>query len=159
MSDGDANSLRDDRIAYADGLTEFQEQRSWYSRRAGELKTKAQRLDILIIFCGALIAALPVFETLTSAQAVTVTTSMLGAAVVIGQGLQRVYRYGETWPEYRRASERMKREWRAFINAVPPYGPEDETKARAEYVNALEHAIEEEQKLFFDGVTAKKNDT
>ncbi|MEM7668702.1 MAG: DUF4231 domain-containing protein [Pseudomonadota bacterium] len=159
MTGQEESALRDARIAYAESLTEYQGQRSWYSKRAGELKTKAQRIDIFIIICGALVAALPVFKPASDVSIINIATSLLGAAVVIGQGLQRVYRYGETWPEYRRASERMKRDWRAFINAVPPFGAEDEDAARTAYIAALEHAIEEEQKLFFDGVTEKKSGT
>lgn len=157
MTDLDPASLREERIAFAESLKEFQDQRSWYSKRAGELKSKAGRLDLLIIVSGALIAALPILKPGSHPHWTAILISFLGAAVVVGQGMQRIYRYGETWPEYRRASERMKREWRAFINAAPPYDAADEAAARQIYIAALEHAIEEEQKLFFDGAGTSKD--
>lgn len=137
------------RSAYAETLAEFNDQRAWYSKRARELKVKAQRLDLLVISLGALIAAIPILNAGGTPTTPDIIVSFLGAAVAISQGAQRIFRYAETWPEYRLASERMKREYRFFLNAAPPYDSEDQD-AKKTLVLRLEEIIAQEQKIFFD---------
>lgn len=145
------------RSAYAETLTEFNDQRAWYSKRAGELKLKAQRLDLLVISLGALIAAIPILNAGGTPTIPDIIVSFFGAAVAITQGAQRIYRYTETWPEYRLASERMKREHRLFLNEAPPYDSEDQD-ARRMLVVRLEEIIAEEQKIFFDQARGKETE-
>ena len=140
-------SRRDDRIAYAKNLNEFDEQRSWFSTRASDYKNRARWFDLLILMCGALIAFLPILKPGGEAHWTEIAVSALGAVVVLVQGAQRVFRYGETWPEYRFVSERMKREWRLFINARGAYATEED-EARSRYVDALDRILAEEQQLF-----------
>jgi len=148
------NTGKSARLTYAETLTEFNEQRSWYSRRAGELKLKAQRLDLLVIALGALIAAIPILKADGTPSVPDIIVSFLGASVAIAQGAQRIYRYAETWPEYRLASERMKREHRLFVNAAPPYVCADDA-AETLLVIRLEEIIAAEQKIFFDEARGK----
>lgn len=144
---------RETRIAFAASLTEFAEQREWYSRRASTCRQKAQRLDIAIIAFGALVAALPVIKPFANGMTDT-TIALLGICIVVAQGVQRVYRYAEVWPEYRLASERMKREWRLFVNRADPYTDPDPV-AQALYVKRLDGIMADEQKIYFDA----QNDT
>ena len=142
-----------DRQAFVECLTDYEGQRQWYSRRAGELKVRAQRIDIAIIAGGAMVAALPAAAKLESGLGIVVAA--LGVAIAVLQGAQRIFGYSETWPEYRRASERMKREARLFINGAGPYAVAEED-ARTHYVEALEAIIAEEQKIFFDSVDSRR---
>lgn len=150
-------SPRDARAAYADSLDEFEEQRAWYSARAGQFKARARWIDMLIIVAGALIAALPPLRA-TLGDRIDYLFAALGLAIVVAQGMQRIYRYSEIWPEYRLASERMKRERRLFVHAAGPYPPDD-TAAGALYVERLETILADEQKIFFDTqrATAKQD--
>lgn len=134
---------------FAETLAEFNDQRSWYSRKAGIFKQRSQRIDMVIIGCGAFIAFLPILKPGVTAHWTVVATSFLGGLVVMLQGFQRVFRYGEIWPEYRLASERMKREWRLFVNGAEAYDC-SEDDARQRYVLHLEQIIADEQKIFFD---------
>jgi hypothetical protein len=143
-----SDEIKSERTAFAEGLSEYNDQRKWYSSRASDLKTKSQRIEIAIIASGALVAALAAFLGKAA-----VVVALLGALVAILQGAQRVYRYSEIWPEYRRASERMKRERRMFEQGIAPYDREED-EVRSLYVAALEAIIAEEQKLFFSGVEA-----
>jgi len=152
MSDNTLNEPRAARQNYADQLEEFNSQSSWYNSRATAFKNRAQRLDILIIIAGALVSALPAIGSNLGATAETtvdIALVALGVTIVVSQGLQRVFRYSEIWPEYRLASERMKREWRLFINSAPPYN-NSEDKARGDYVSRLDAIMADEQKIFFD---------
>lgn len=144
------------RLAYAETLSEFNEQRAWYSKRAGELKAKAQRLDLLVIGLGASIAAIPVLKTDGEPTLPDIIVSFLGVAVAVAQAAQRVFRYAETWPEYRLASECMKREYRLFSNSAPPYADDDEI-AQGQLVLRLEAVIAQEQKIFFDRARGKES--
>ncbi len=136
------DKLRDDRrqarIDFAETLGEFNDQRTWYSRKSGDFKKRSQRIDMAIICFGALIAILPILKTGVTPHWTAIAASVLGGLVVVGQGLQRIFRYGEIWPEYRLASERMKREWRMFVNGAEPYDCADE-QARLRYVPREDH--------------------
>jgi len=143
---------REAREKYADQLLEFNTQRSWYSSRAGNFKNRAQRLDMLIILAGALVSALPAiskFMAGTFEHFIDIGLVVLGVTIVVSQGMQRVFRYAEIWPEYRLASERMKREWRLFVNSAPPYDTDDEI-AKCAYVGRLDAIMADEQKIFFE---------
>lgn len=140
---------REDRITYAKSLDEFEDQRRWYSARSSQFKTRSQRLDLLILGCGALVAAIPVLKPDGPAHWTDFAIAILGVSIAFGQGAQRVFRFSDIWPEYRLASERMKREFRLFINGAGIYknsNPDDHIK----YVEQLEQIIAEEQKIFFD---------
>ena len=139
---------RENRIAFAANLREFADQREWYSARARSYKKNAQRIDVAIIVFGATVAALPVVKPFGPVAA-DILIALLGVAIVVVQGIQRVYRYSEIWPEYRFASERMKREWRLFINAAEPYAT-DEADARTLYIQRLDGIMADEQKIFLD---------
>ena len=138
-------------MAFAETLAEFNEQRSWYSRKAGTFKERAQRIDMAIIGAGVLVAVLPVLKPAGATHWTAIAASILGGAIVIFQGLHRVFRYSDIWPEYRKASERMKREWRMFVNGAEPYDCAD-TEANRRYVANLERIIAEEQKIFFESI-------
>lgn len=149
-------SDRDQREAFIQGLEKYNSQRKWYSMRSGEHKTRAQRLDMFVILCGALIAAVPIFKPGGAAHWTGILVSFLGAAVVVGQGAARVFRYSDTWTEYRLASERMKREERLFLYATAPY--DGDLEAAQERLKAeFEQIISEEQKIFFENVTSQKD--
>jgi len=157
MNDEVTQSVRAERIKYAESLEEFNDQLNWYDKKASLFKTKAQYIDLLIIACGALVAAIPVLKPNGELHWTEIMVSFLGAAVVLGQGAQRVFRYGETWPEYRLASERMKREWRLFINQQGSYDIQEDT-ARSRYINNLESVMAKEQKIFFEALRSQNND-
>ena len=128
-------------------------QRDWYDRRAAQHKRYANRLGLTVIACGALttfMAALksigwPVLDTLSD-----ICVALLGVSVALVQGILRIWRYDETWVEYRIASERMLRERRLFINAVGPYAAiADEGAGLRHFIEAVEQIVAEEQKIYF----------
>ena len=128
-------------------------QRDWYDRRAAQHKKYANRLGLTVIACGALttfMAALksigwPTLDTLSD-----VCVALLGVSVALVQGTLRIWRFDETWIEYRLASERILRERRLFINAVGPYAAiENEGASLRHFIEAVEQIIAEEQKIYF----------
>jgi hypothetical protein len=126
---------------------DLQNQRGWYSKRAKLNKIWAQTLSLAIILCGALVTFLQIFD---HGLWVSLTTGALGLLVAVAQGAQRVWKFDETWTGYRAASERMKREWRLYINAAGDYAAiTEERDAYRRFVEAIEQIIAEEQQIFW----------
>lgn len=142
----------EDRLAYAKGLSTYESQRRWYSDRAGELKKRAQLVDLVIIGLGAFIAAVP---SLVADGYVPRVVSALGIIIAVLQGGQRIYRSGEIWPQYREAAETMKREMRLFAYGTGVYDSTAET-AKARYQERLEEIIAGEQRSYFDAVAQQQ---
>ncbi|OED38150.1 hypothetical protein AB833_20950 [Chromatiales bacterium (ex Bugula neritina AB1)] len=155
MQEPATETPRERRTAFVQTLIEFNSQRSWYSRRAARLKSRAERTDMFIIVCGALITALPILKP-TATHWVDIVIACLGVGVVLAQGAQRTFRHGEVWPGYRKASEQMKRETRLFTNSIGIYDTE-ESVARNQYAIRLEAIIAAEQKIFFDLQASSKS--
>ncbi|BCM88075.1 DUF4231 domain-containing protein [Methylobacterium indicum] len=128
-------------------------QRGWYSTRASAYKTRGQACSFAVIVAGAATSFLQVLPAgwLPAAPAnwVPVATAALGAMVVLIEGWQRISRYNETWPGYRAASERMKREQRLYVNGAGVYRGVEEDEAYLRFVEAVEAAIAEEQQLYW----------
>lgn len=136
----------DDRLAYARSLSTYENQRRWYATRSAELKKRAQLVDLIIIGTGALIAAVP---SLVAEGYVPRVVSALGIIIAVLQGAQRIYRSGETWPQYREAAETMKREMRLFAYGTGVYDCDLEP-AKSHYKERLEEIIAGEQKTYFE---------
>ena len=89
---------REDRITYAKSLDEFEDQRQWYSARSSLFKSRTQRLDLLILGCGALVAAIPVLKPDGPTHWTDFAIAILGVLIAFGQGAQRVFRFSDIWP-------------------------------------------------------------
>ena len=80
----------------------------------------------------------------------TIVTCLLGLIVVLAKGLERIGNFEETWLGYRKAAERMKREYRLYINGAGGYREAaDEERAYLQFVEAIEEIIAEEQQIFW----------
>lgn len=157
MNTDSVSPIRQKRIEFSKSLVEWESQRSWYDAKAVQFKTRAQWLDLFVLVCGSLVAALPVLKPGGDIHWTEVLVSFLGAGVVLGQGLLRVFRYDELWPEYRMASERMKREWRLFVSSSGRYDVADDV-AQAEYIAALDSIVAKENKTFINTVSTKSGE-
>ena len=81
---------------------------------------------------------------------VKLVTAVLGLIVVLAKGVERIWNFEETWQGYRKASERMKREYRLYINGAGAYREvADEDQAYLRFVEAIEEIIAEEQQLYW----------
>ncbi len=146
----DAARERRDERARAYFEKDLNRQREWYSRKASSYKSYAQWCGIAVIAAGALItffAAVGPDDSLWTKAII----AGLGLAVAVLQGVLRIWRYEETWLECRKASERMKREQRLYVNVAGAYAEIADEEARfRHFVEAVERIIAEEQQLFFD---------
>ena len=128
-------------------------QRQWYSARSSAYKSRAQILSLIVIGAGAATTFVQVFQEYWWTAAVT---AALGAVVILTEGWQRIARYDETWISYRTASERMKREFRLYVNGAGDYRSLAEEEAYLRWVEAIEAIIAEEQQIYW---LAQRRDT
>jgi hypothetical protein len=128
-------------------LIVLENQREWYSAKAGTQKRRHLFFAISVIVLGALISCLQVIET---AVWVKYLTASLGASVSVFRAVDALLRPGETWQGYRKASENMKREYRLYINNADVYAEvSGEQAAYRLLVERVETALAEEQQLFW----------
>ncbi len=144
-----AKARRDERArAYFE--KDLNRQREWYSRKASAYKSYAQWFGLAVIAAGALITFCAAVGPADSLWTKAIIAG-LGLAVAVLQGVLRIWRYDETWLEYRKASERLKRERRLYVNVAGAYAEIAGEEARfRRFVEAVERIIAEEQQLFFD---------
>lgn len=136
--------------------TDLAKQREWYSARASKYKAYAQRMGLMIIAGGGLVTFMAAVKPL-GPGATTIILAALGFLIALVQGILRIWRYDETWVEYRKASERMKREQRLYVNACGPYADTaDEEERFKAFVMAIEQVIAEEQQIYFTSTAAPK---
>ena len=122
-------------------------QRSWYSKKASRYKRWSQWLAVTVLAAGGLTTLV---QILPVGFSVKLVTAGLGLIVVLAKGVERIWNYEETWQGYRKASERMKREYRLYINGAGAYREiADEDPAYLRFVEAIEEIIAEEQQLYW----------
>ena len=125
----------------------LEDQRGWYDRKAGRYKRWAQWLAFIVLAAGGLTTVVQIFPGDVRWKLVT---AALGLIVVLAKGLERIGNFEETWQGYRKAAERMKREYRLYINGAGGYREAaDEERAYLQFVEAIEEIIAEEQQIFW----------
>jgi hypothetical protein len=126
---------------------DLQDQRRWYSKKATRSKKWAQWLAVTVLAAGGLTT---VVQIVPAELWVKLVTAALGLIVVLAKGVERIWNFEETWQGYRKASERMKREYRLYINGAGDYRQAgDEEQAYLRFVEAIEAIIAEEQQLYW----------
>ena len=136
--------------------TDLANQRKWYSDRATATNMYAQRLGLAVMAGGGLVTFVAAIKPF-GPDVATVIVAALGFLIALTQGVLRIWRYDETWVEYRKASERIKREQRLYVNACGPYADSaDEEQRYKAFVIAIEQVIAEEQQIYFANTGAPK---
>jgi hypothetical protein len=148
------------RIRHADRyLNEhLKKQLVWYGEKASAHKHWSQWLGLAVIGCGALITFVQAFAGALP-LVVPGVTAALGVAIALLTGIQRIWKFDESWISYRKASEQLKREYRIYINGAGPYrGITDEGEAYRLFVENAEAIIAEEQQLYWSSRAVGRKD-
>ncbi len=125
----------------------LEDQRGWYDRKAGRYKRWSQWLAFTVLAAGGLTILVQIFPADFWAKIVTCGLSL---TVVLAKGLERIGNFEEGWLGYRKAAERMKREYRLYINGAGGYREAaDEERAYLQFVDAIEGIIAEEQQIYW----------
>jgi Protein of unknown function (DUF4231) len=148
--------LTETRVRRADDYLRrhLEHQKEWYSDKASKYKKYSQYLSFVVIASGAAIPFVQTLEALSEPTrfAATIATAGLGVVVVVAKGAERIGRFEETWLSYRKAAERMKREYRLYVNGAGAYRQaSDEEDAYLQFVESIEEIIAEEQQLYWQG--------
>jgi hypothetical protein len=143
------DAVRSERVKRAERYfrEDLRDQRGWYSKKASDNRSQAQRFGLIVIACGALIPFLQIF---TGKPWLPYATGAIGVLIALIEGAQRIWKFDETWRGYRTASERMKREMRLYVNGAGDYAPlTDEDASYRTFVTAIEQIIAEEQQIYW----------
>jgi hypothetical protein len=128
-------------------------QRKWYSARAGRQKGMHVWLSFVVLAAGAATAVTQLFAPASPDHApgvVPIITALLGTLVVVAKGVERIWRFEDTWAGYRKASEAMKHEYRVYVNATGPYQAAADEEVRYKLlVERVERIVAEEQGAFW----------
>jgi hypothetical protein len=115
----------------------LEEEIRWYSRRSGRCQRLYKWLKFVEIVAAASIPVLAAFGTPVEVGAV------LGALIVVLEGLQHVNQYQSNWITYRSTCEALKHEKFLYLARAGPYEVEHPHSALAERIESLisqEHA-------------------
>ncbi len=124
-------------------------QHKWYSRKAGANKLAFQAIGLAIIVLGAIVGIVPLLLG-DGPSLPDKIVAMLGAAIVILKGVERIWLPEEKWMTYRKASESLLREKERYTECIGPYSSEmDEDAVYRLYVERCTLIKAEEQNNFW----------
>ena len=116
----------------------LEDQLAWYERNSARCKRWFHRLKVLQIVIA---ACIPVAAALGASAAVA---GVLGAVIVVVEGLQQLFQYQQNWTGYRATAESLKHEKYLYLSRAGPYrDAADPDALLAEHVEArvsTEHA-------------------
>ncbi len=115
-----SRELTDKRIERADQYDQrTRYQAEWYCNRANVNKKFFQAIGIVIIFLGALVGFLPLFDDASGKRDILI--GICGGLIVILKGVERIWLPEEKWVNYRKASEALLREREKYTEGIAPY--------------------------------------
>jgi hypothetical protein len=97
-------------------IGEWQKQKDYHSKKAGQFKTRYQISQILIV-----VGSVSVPVLLGISEIPTIVPTLISLMVAILTGLEGISKNGENWVTYRRTSEQLKREQRAYLTRTAEY--------------------------------------
>jgi len=127
-------------------VNHWQDQYNYYSSKANKNKKTFQRIRLGVALLGFLIPVAVTFPAIPS-----VVPAVLGVGVSFLTAWETIYRYGDNWRSFRRASEELKRERVFYDAAAGAYtNPQD---AFVRFVNNCEAIMAQESGNFFKADT------
>ncbi len=116
----------------------LEDQLDWYDRNSGRMKRAYQRLKVSQIVIA---AAIPVAA---AADAPSIVPAVMGASIVVFEGVQQLFKYHDNWTAYRSTAEALKHEKHWFLASAGPYArcadPPRRLAERVERLVSTEHS-------------------
>jgi hypothetical protein len=125
----------------------------WYSRKSSYNKKMFRQLRIIEIVAAAFIPVLAGF--VSKVGRLDYLIAALGLVVVIVAGVISLFRFNETWTNYRTTAESLKNEKYLFITKSDPYHTKE---AFSLFVQRIETLISSENKNWFQYQKRKKSE-
>ena len=123
-------------------LERLEDQINWYDHKSAQQKRYFNIIKIITIIAA---ATIPVLTTVPMEAKLSQTvTSVLGAAIVVIEGIQQLYQLQTNWILYRSTCESLRHEKYLFLGHAGPYAvAQDPHSLLAERIESLvsqEHA-------------------
>jgi len=122
------------------------DQINWYSNKSGSFKCWHERISMLSIVLGALVALIPTL-VLYSSNVKTLSifvSSILGAIIVIIQAIDKLKKYKELHIQYRYTCERLKHEKYMFQYKAGDYLTGDSRQLEGLFIERCESIMSTE---------------
>lgn len=111
---------------------------SWYSRAAGHARIAYQVLKVLSMLLAAAVTVM------AASGAPSVLTACFGAAIVVAEGLQQLFKFHTNWLRYRVATETLREHALLYVAHLAPYDGEH-AAAQARLGELMRAVIEDER--------------
>ena len=115
----------------------LESQRHWHSGKATWNKRRFYATEIVTMLAGAAIPIVNVWGA-PAAPEVRVTSTILGAMVVLSAGVARLFKFQENWLQFRAVAEALDREREFHAQKVADYALDDDAKRHALLVERVE---------------------
>lgn len=123
---------------------------SWYSRAASRNRVAYQALKMVSLLLAAAVTVL------AASSAPAVLTACIGAAIVVAEGTQQLFKFHTNWLRYRVVTETLREHALLYVARLAPYDG-DATAAQGNLGGLLRAVIEDERKQW--SVQMKPPDT
>jgi Protein of unknown function (DUF4231) len=128
----------------------LEDQHKWYSEKSVFNQKWYKRLKLVQIVIAAFI---PIISLIDVPQA-KYLVALFGAAVVIFESIQQLYRFHTLWTEYRSTAEHLRHEQYLFLSLSGPYRELNQEDALLVLAERIEEHISKEHAKWID--TSKK---
>jgi hypothetical protein len=112
---------------------------SWYSRAAVRTRVAYQALKMVALLLAAAVTVL------AASGAPALLTACIGAAIVVVEGTQQVFKFHTNWLRYRVVTETLREHGLLYVAHLPPYDG-DAATAQGTLGGLLRSVIEDERK-------------
>ena len=112
---------------------------SWYSRAASRTRVAYQSLKMISLLLAASVTVL------AASSAPALLTACFGAAIVVVEGTQQLFKFHTNWLRYRVFTETLREHGLLYVAHLSPYDG-DAATAQRELGNLLRSVIEDERK-------------
>jgi hypothetical protein len=130
-------------------LERLEDQISWYDGRSRYCQHMFKGLKIVTVVSAALV------PVLTSVAASSLAIGLLGAIIVVVEGLQQLNQYQANWIAYRSTAETLKHEKYLHAAVAGPYS--DSTNPTRLLAERLEGLISQEHAKWVSSTDGNKN--
>lgn len=112
---------------------------SWYSRAATRTRVAYQGLKVTSLLLAAVVTVL------AASGAPSLLTACTGAAIVVVEGIQQLFKFHTNWLRYRVVTETLREHGLLYVARLTPYDG-DSVDARARLGDLMRSVIEDERR-------------
>lgn len=122
-------------------------QQEWHNDKAQWNKKKFYLFELITLLAGATIPFINVASMIPPVWQ-RILSALLAVVVVVSVGISKLYKFQETWLNFRAVSESLKREEELYLNEVGDYGVADHQERDRILVERAESILASETSQF-----------